>query len=174
MNRPDAANSTNNPALDQLPLTGRLAGIDFGNARIGISTCDPTQQFVNPLETYNRRTERLDALYFQNLSKQEQVVGWVIGLPLHCDGQESPKSAEVRSFAGWLSSHTQLPHTFYDERFSSREARTLMRETGWSPKQKKKNVDRLAAFLILSHILDYRKRHPTDFHLHSGFNKRLE
>lgn len=139
------------------PRVGRLAGIDYGSARIGISTCDPTQQFINPLDTYNRRNERLDASYFLNLAKQEQLVGWVVGLPIHCDGKESQKSGEVRAFAEWLSELTELPHRFYDERFSSREARVLMHDTGWSPKQKKKNVDRLAAYIILSHFLDHSR-----------------
>lgn len=143
-----------------LPMAGRLAGIDYGTARIGIAACDYTQQFVNPMLTYNRRNERLDALYFSNLCKQEQIVGWVIGLPIHCDGNESQKSVEVRQFANWLSNLTSLPHLYYDERFSSREARTLMHDTGWSPKQKKKNVDRLAAYIILSHFLDFRKHNP--------------
>ncbi len=143
-----------------LPNYGRLAGIDFGNARIGVSTCDPTQHFVTPLETYNRRNERLDGQYFQQLAKTEQLVGWVVGLPIHCDGKESQKSAEVRAFAEWLTELTSLPHAFYDERFSSKEARVLMYDTGWSPKQKKKNVDRLAAYLILSHFLEARPNRP--------------
>lgn len=146
--------SESNPNL--LPNSGRLAGIDFGTARIGVSTCDPTQNFVTPLETYNRRNDRLDSQYFQQLAKAEQLVGWVIGLPIHCDGNESKKSTEVRDFANWLSELTGLPHAFYDERFSSKEARVLMYDTGWSPKQKKKNVDRLAAYLILTHFLEAR------------------
>lgn len=144
-----------------LPGVGRLAGIDYGSARIGISTCDPTQHFVNPLETYSRRNPRLDAEYFQSLVQQEQIVGWVIGLPIHCDGKESRKSAEVREFADWLSDLSGLPHTFYDERFSSREARTLMHDTGWSSKKKKNQVDRLAAYIILSHFLDSRRQPHT-------------
>lgn len=146
-----------------LPEAGRLAGIDYGNARIGIATCDPTQTFVTPLETYNRRNPRLDSLHFEQLCKLEQLVGWVIGLPIHCDGNESKKSSEVREFAEWLTDLTGLPHAFYDERFSSKEARVLMYDTGWSPKQKKKNVDRLAAYLILKHYLEARtNRSGTD------------
>ncbi len=146
-----------------LPEAGRLAGIDYGNARIGIATCDPTQIFVTPLETYNRRNPRLDSQHFEQLCKLEQLVGWVIGLPIHCDGNESKKSSEVREFAEWLTDLTGLPHAFYDERFSSKEARVLMYDTGWSPKQKKKNIDRLAAYLILKHYLEARtNRSGTD------------
>jgi putative holliday junction resolvase len=170
----NSATSPDNTVPAPLPRSGRLAGIDFGTARIGISTCDPTQQFINPLDTYNRRNERLDSQYFQDLAKQEQIVGWVVGLPIHCDGNESKKSAEVREFAEWLSNLTELPHNFYDERFSSREARTLMFDTGWSPKQKKKNIDRLAAYVILSHFLEARKHNPTLSQQSSGLSASLE
>lgn len=141
---------------ESLPEVGRLAGIDFGTARIGIATCDPSQTFVTPWDTYHRRSQRLDEDFFFKLSQQEQLVGWVVGLPIHCDGQESLKSAEVREFALWLTDLTGLPHAFYDERFSSKEARVLMYDTGWSPKKKKKNIDRLAAYLILKHYIEAR------------------
>lgn len=142
--------------LHPIPAQGRLVGIDYGSVRIGVSICDPSQRFVNPLETYTRRNERLDSQYFQELATKERLVGWVIGLPIHCDGNESPKSLEVREFSQWLSDISGLPHALYDERFSSREARQLMFDTGWGPKKKKKNVDRLAAHLILTHFLDSR------------------
>ncbi len=139
---------------ETVPNVGRLAGIDYGSVRIGVSTCDPTQKFVNPMETYTRRTEKLDAEYFRGLAKQEHLVGWIVGLPVHCDGNESQKSIEVRAFAQWLQECTGLPFALYDERFSSKEARRLMVDTGWSPKKKKRNIDRLAAHLILTHFLE--------------------
>jgi putative Holliday junction resolvase len=140
-----------------IPTKGRLAGIDFGSVRIGISICDTEQNFVNPLETYCRRNERLDSEYFGKLARDENLVGWVVGLPIHCDGNESPKSLECRAFGNWLTEKTGLPHTLYDERYSSKEARRLMWDTGWSPKKKKKNLDRMAAYLILEHFLQARK-----------------
>ncbi|MBX3420786.1 MAG: Holliday junction resolvase RuvX [Pirellulaceae bacterium] len=139
-----------------IPSQGKLAGIDYGSVRIGVSICDATQCFVSPLHTYNRRNERLDARHFLELAHTEKLVGWIIGLPIHCDGQESQKSQEVRQFAGWLQEISSLPYAFCDERFSSREARTLMHDTGWSPQKKKKRLDGLAAYLILTHFLESR------------------
>jgi putative holliday junction resolvase len=144
------------PTVPSIPPKGRLAGIDFGSVRIGIAICDPEQKFVNPLDTYCRRSEKLDGIYFAQLAKDESVVGWIIGLPIHCDGNESPKSLECRDFGNWLGQTTGLPYAFYDERYSSKEARQLMWDTGWSPKKKKKNLDRLAAHLILTHYLQSR------------------
>lgn len=141
---------------EEMPLEGRLVGIDFGTVRIGLATCDPTQNWVTPYDTYNRRNERLDGQYFCDLAEQERIAGWVIGLPIHCDGKESQKSAEVRSFATWLLSLTGLPIVFFDERFTTAEAKKLLRGTGLSVQKRKKSLDRLAAHLILSHYIECR------------------
>ncbi len=142
---------------DSLPIEGRLLGIDFGTVRIGLATCDPSQQWVTPFDTYNRRNERLDGQFFGSLAKQEQLAGIVLGLPIHCDGKESQKSGEVREFASWLKQLTDLPVAFFDERFSTAEARRLLSSAGLSTAKKKKTVDRLAAHLILTHYLDSRR-----------------
>ena len=133
---------------------GRLGGIDYGSVRVGLATCDPSQTWVTPYETYTRRNPRLDESYFCELKRREGLVGWVIGLPIHCDGKESQKSQEVRAFADWISSVTLLPHWLYDERFTTREARRLLQETALSSSKKKQRLDTLAAHLILSHFLD--------------------
>ena len=138
---------------ETLPSTGRLAGLDYGSVRIGIASCDPSQTWVTPWDTYQRRNERLDREFFVDLGEKEQLVGWVIGLPLHCDGKESQKSQEVRLFACWLAEVTSLPYLFFDERFTTAEARRLLSGTDLSPEKKKKKLDGIAAHLILSHYL---------------------
>ncbi len=95
------------------PNEGRIAGIDYGTVRIGISICDPSRQWVSPLTTYNRRNDRLDSAFFQDIAKSERILAWVIGLPVHCDGRESQKSQEVRTFANWLYTLTNLPIRFF-------------------------------------------------------------
>jgi len=139
-----------------VPNEGKLAGIDFGTVRVGIAICDPSQQWATPLETYQRRNEKLDKSWFQQFSKQESISGWVIGLPVHCDGQESQKSQEVRKFADWLHSISGLPYALYDERFTTAEARNLLNQSTMSGKKKKQQVDQIASYLILSHFLGNR------------------
>ena len=135
-----------------------MVGIDYGTVRIGLAICDPTRHWVNPLTTYNRRTERLDADYFKQVVSREGVAGWVIGLPIHCDGQESQKSAEVRAFATWLQALTGLPYRFVDERFSTAMATRLLRPAELTRKKTKANIDRVAAMVILESFLE-AKRH---------------
>ena len=140
-----------------LPMEGRLAGVDFGTVRIGLSTCDPSQRWVTPFDTYTRRNDRLDTAFFAEFAKREAICGWVIGLPIHCDGKESQKSVEVRRFAEWLESVTDLPFALFDERFTTAEARHMLRESELSSAKKKKQLDRLAAHLILSGFVESRR-----------------
>lgn len=146
------ANSS--PANELVPTQGRLAGIDFGSVRVGIAICDPSQRWATPVATYTRRNNRLDRIYFSQLAAQEQLVGWIVGLPIHCDGKESQKSGEARQFADWLGKLSDLPTVLFDERFTTAEARRLLNETNISSQKKKKRLDGLAAQLILAHYLE--------------------
>ncbi len=95
----------------EFPTTGRLAGIDYGTVRIGVAITDASRILASPLENYNRRSLEADADYFRRLTDQEQIVGFVVGLPVHSSGQESQKSAEARGFGQWLRAVTGRPVT---------------------------------------------------------------
>ncbi len=157
MTRIDPCDPPDPPAdRNGIPCSGRLVGIDFGTVRMGLSMCDPSQQWVTPLGTWNRSTPPVESKYFRRLVAEQRVVGWVIGLPIHCDGNESQKSVETRAWAKWLLQETRLPIAFQDERFSSKEARRLLYDTGLSGRQKKQRLDRIAAHVILTHYLETR------------------
>ena len=70
---------------EPFPRSGRLAGVDFGSVRIGISVCDPLWILVSPLEIRQVSDPARDAEYFRALAKREALAGWVVGLPIHCD-----------------------------------------------------------------------------------------
>lgn len=137
-----------------LPAEGRLAGVDYGTVRIGVSICDPSQMFSSPFENYNRQTESLDAQYFRSLVEEESLVGFVVGLPLHVSGDESEKSIEARAFGAWLGKLTDLPVVFQDERYTSSAAEDTLLAANLTKKQRKARLDMLAAQLILKSYLD--------------------
>ncbi len=147
-----------NSVPPQVPPQGRIAGIDFGTVRIGLALCDPSQRWVTPAATYQRRGEKQDAETFTKLARDEHLVAWVVGLPIHLSGEESQKSTEVRHFAQWLEGVTHLPVALFDERFTTAEARRLLNETSMSPQKKKKRLDGFAAHLILTHYLEQREQ----------------
>ena len=137
-----------------VPREGRLAGVDYGTVRIGVAICDPGQSLASPYENYNRRTLELDAAYFKKLVAEERIVGLVVGLPLHNDGNESQKSREARQFAAWLAEQTQLPVQLYDERFTSALAEQYLAAGELTKKKRKARLDMLAAQILLASFLE--------------------
>lgn len=154
MNSTPSDESEEPPQSPALPSTGCLAGIDFGTVRVGVALCDATQSIASPLETYNRRSESKDAEYFKRLVADYSVVGFVIGLPLHMSGDESQKSEEARAFGAWLAALTELPIAWVDERYSTRFANDLLRESNLTAKKRKARLDKIAAQAILSTFLE--------------------
>lgn len=140
--------------MSRFPTSGRVAGIDYGTVRIGVAICDPSRTLASPYENYTRRDLQKDAEYFRGLVQAEQLVGFVIGLPVHTSGQESQKSYEARQFAAWLTAATGLPTCFYDERFTSREAEGLLGDARMTKKRKKQRLDMVAAQLLLAAFLE--------------------
>lgn len=137
-----------------VPESGRLAGIDFGTVRIGIAICDAQRILASPHDNYTRQSELEDAEYFRKLATDESLVGFVIGLPLHTDGNESQKSGETRDFATWLLEVTGLPYVFEDERFSTKSAHELMIGGNIKASKRKKRLDAVAAQVILSNYIE--------------------
>ena len=142
---------------DAFPVTGRVAGIDYGTVRIGVAVSDPKRLLASPLENYTRRSREQDARHFQELVQTEQIAGFVIGLPIHASGQESHKSWEARQFGQWLSEVTQRPVCYYDERYTTSQASEALTAADLTKKQRKKRLDKLAAQIILAGFLE---RHP--------------
>lgn len=153
-----------------LPKTGRLAGIDFGTARIGVAVCDPSQKWSSPLETRQCTAwtpevplAAADANYFRQLAVSEQLVGWVVGLPLHTSGDPSEKSEQAVSFGNALSQATELPVNWMDERFTTAAAREILNAGNLSAKKRKSALDKIAAQVILQTFLDSdRSRHHSE------------
>ena len=143
----------------EFPATGRLAGIDYGTVRIGVAVTDASRILASPLENYNRRSLDADADYFRRLTDQEQIVGFVIGLPVHSNGRESQKSTEARGFGQWLHEITGRPVTFYDERFTSLQADQLLNGAELTKKKRRKRLDKVAAQIILASFLESHSPH---------------
>lgn len=137
-----------------VPREGRLAGVDYGTVRIGISVCDPGQRLASPFENYTRRTRELDAAYFKKLVADERLAGLVVGLPIHTDGNESQKSREARQFAAWLGEITGLPVQLYDERYTSALAEQYLAQGELTKKKRKARLDMLAAQILLASFLE--------------------
>ncbi|HEX4132184.1 MAG TPA: Holliday junction resolvase RuvX [Pirellulales bacterium] len=151
---PDADTS----AFRLLPsaFAGRIAGIDYGTVRIGVAVTDARRTLASPLENYTRRGTKADAEFFVRLAREEQLAGFVVGLPVHSGGEESAKSTEARAFGKWLGELTGLPVEYFDERFTTVEAEQFLAAARMTKKQRKARLDKLAAQIMLSAYLESR------------------
>jgi putative Holliday junction resolvase len=146
------------PAGAVVPPAGRLGGIDYGRRRIGVAVCDAEGILASPLCVRQTTGDRdADAVFFRRLAADEELVGFVVGLPIHADGTDSRMSVEVERFAGWLAGITGLPVAFQDERYSSREAAGLLAGSGLSRGRKKERADAVAAQVVLAAWLEARR-----------------
>jgi putative Holliday junction resolvase len=153
LNVPDAAPPPTTD--DPLPTGGALLGVDYGTRRIGIAVCNAEQTIAVPLETWTCRSREDDARHFRELVRDYRIRGIVVGLPLMSrSGDESRQAASAREFGAWLQAETGIPVAYWDERYSSSEAETLLWSRGEPPGRKKGRLDGLAAQIILQGYLD--------------------
>ena len=73
----------------------------------------------------------------------------VVGQPLNMDGSDSEMSMLAAKFSRRLEGRYQLPVTMHDERLSSFEAKSELREAGHDGDFQKSPPDATAARLIL-------------------------
>ncbi|NCA11517.1 Holliday junction resolvase RuvX [bacterium] len=138
-----------------LPATGRVAALDYGRKRIGIAICDAARIIASPLPFHAPLAdEAAEAAFFRRLVAAEEIVGFVVGLPVHADGSDSRMSVEVERFGAWLSATTGMPVTFHDERYTSVEAAGKLAGLGLSRGKKKSRTDSIAAQILLTAWLE--------------------
>ena len=143
---------------DPLPAAGRLIAVDYGTVRIGLAVCDPDRILASPHSVRPAKDWRREAAEYVALAKEERAVGWVVGLPIHLDGNESDSSRAARKFAGWLEDQTELPVKLFDERFTSVEATGRLSGANLSRGKTKKRLDAVAATILLESYLESRRR----------------
>lgn len=137
----------------------RYMAIDLGSKRIGVAITDESGLSVQPLMTLERRRiPREDLRSISRLARKYGVTAFVVGLPLHMSGEESPKSTKARAFAAELSTLSGHPVHMWDERLTSEEAHQILYQAGRKRREHKVVVDQVAAVLILESFLNAQRR----------------
>ena len=141
-------------ALENLPQTSRLMGLDLGTKTIGIATSDRSRQIATPITTITRSKFTKDATELLAIATKENVGVLVLGLPINMDGTEGPRAQATRAFARNLAKLTPLAIVFWDERLSTAAVERMLIEADASRATRDKVVDKLAAAWILQAALD--------------------
>ena len=131
----------------------RVMAIDYGDQRIGIAVSDAMRMLCGDAFTLQEwNMERAAARIAEEVSRRG-VDTLVLGLPKNMDGSEGPRASITREFAALLKEATGLEPVLWDERRSSIEAHAILHANGRKMKDHRKNVDAVAATLMLEGYL---------------------
>lgn len=133
---------------------GRWLAVDWGERRIGLAVSDPTGTIASPAGFIQRRAgKRPPIAEVMRRAEALEARGFVLGLPLDGEGNDTPRAVEVRFVGEELEKRTGLPVRLLDERFTTAAARRAIREMGGTPRDRRGDVDALAATVLLQHFL---------------------
>ncbi len=131
----------------------RIMGIDYGDVRIGLAVSDEMNILVGEAWTLTERNAAVAAEKIAAEVRARNVQRLVLGLPKNMDGSEGPRAEKCRDFAKLLEEASGLAPILWDERRSSIEAHAILHANGRREKNHRKNVDAVAASLILEGYL---------------------
>jgi putative holliday junction resolvase len=140
----------------------RVMGLDVGDKTIGIAISDALLLTAQSRPTLRRKNLKSDIEFLRQLAAENEVHQIVMGQPLHMDGRESTQSQKVARFAEELKKALDLPVAFWDERLTSFEAEQHLEQMGLNWRQRREQVDKIAAMIILQNYLDNQKASQPD------------
>ena len=140
--------------LNNIPSMGKIICFDVGERTYGVAVCDGLQMVATPRNTIKRTKWSEDKKEILQTIKDDNIVAAVVGLPITLKGDMTASAQRADSFAALLAEEAEIPVVLFDERMSTAAAEKSQREFGFNKKQMKKNIDSIAASLILQTVLD--------------------
>lgn len=131
----------------------RIMAIDYGDQRIGLAVSDERAILVGDAWTMKEWNMERAVKRIGKLVTERNIGKLVLGLPKNMDGTEGPRAAISREFAELLRQETGLEVVLWDERRSSIEAHAILHANGRKEEDHRKNVDAVAASLMLEGYL---------------------
>ena len=125
-----------------MPERGTILAFDFGLKRIGVAVGEPELRTAHPLPAI-RRFDQISSLI-----SEWSPAALVVGRPTSASGEPHRATRQAEDVARRLEKRFKLPVERVDERYTSVEAESLLKGS------KKKNIDSIAAQLILEQFFD--------------------
>ena len=137
------------------PSLARFLAIDYGEKRVGLAVSDELGMIASPAGFIQRRAgKRAPIAEIVRRAEALEARGFVVGLPLDGDGNETEWTTEVRRVGAELEKRTSLPVRFVDERYTTAASLRTIREMDGSVRGRKGDVDSMAAAILLQHALN--------------------
>jgi putative holliday junction resolvase len=137
------------------PSLARFLAVDYGEKRVGLAISDPLGMIASPAGFIARRAgKRPPVAELVRRAQSLEVKGFVMGLPLDGNGEETDRTREVRAVGAEVEKRTGLPVRYLDERYTTSAALRVVRDMGGSTRGRKGDVDSMAAAILLQQLLD--------------------
>lgn len=139
----------------------RILGLDVGDKTIGVAVSDELGITANPVCVIQRSASiKKDIGEVRRLAQDYSVERIVVGMPLMLDGSVGIQAQKVQAFVEELRKRTTIPVEVWDERLSTSQVERVLIEMDQSRAKRKKQLDKLAAAIILQAYMDsHRSAH---------------
>ena len=135
-------------------IAGRIMGVDYGMRRVGIAVSDSMGVVATPTCTLEVTSMDDAVVQTAELAKEKDIKRFVVGKPLHMNGDMSELAEAAEKFSGKLRTLTGMTVDSWDERLSSKEAERVLIQADTSRKRRKEVIDKMAAQILLQSYLD--------------------
>ncbi len=145
-----------------LSTKGAILGVDFGDKRTGLATCDPSRLIATAIGVISPGGIEKTADAVAEEATKRGVSAIVVGLPVNMDGSEGGRAARYRKFARLLEERLgevsqNIPVCLFDERMTTMTAARFLNETNTRGQKRKDVIDALSAQIILQNFIDKLK-----------------
>lgn len=133
---------------------GKILGIDYGEARVGLAITDALKITAQPMDTLEIHGDS-DILInkIKDVMSQSKLEEVVIGYPRHLNGDVSETAKKIDEVIEKIEA-LGLKVVKWDERLTTVMAHKTMKQLGIKQKDKKIHADRLAAMYILEDYIN--------------------
>ena len=136
----------------------RVLALDIGTMRIGAAISDPSGIIAQGLGVWNAENDEWRKDFDTAIRKYDPKI-IVAGLPLRTDGKDSEAALRVSGIVESLrKEYPGREFVFHDERFTTVIAQRAMIEADTSRRKRKRNVDKVAAVIILEDWLESHRQ----------------
>ena len=134
----------------------RVLAVDPGSKRVGLAISDSTGTIAQPMTTIPAEPRETLAARLATVAREHEAIRIVVGLPRRMDGSLGPEAKAARELAGEVRAASKLPVELVDERLTTAAAEKSLLAGGMRRKDRRANIDRVAAAILLQTHLNRR------------------
>lgn len=132
----------------------RLLAFDLGQKRCGVAVSDADATLATPLCVLDSADVLNCTPTFRQLVDQWQPYAFICGWPQSLSGNRGTQALRIEKMLKSIIAHFDIPYVLVDERLSSKEAKRVLHELGYTEKSMRGKLDKYAAAIILDRFLE--------------------